>query len=150
MNPSRSFVVRRRVPAAALAALLASAGLLAGCAPMRPMLYPNDKLQHSGQAEAQRDIDECIALAQQSGAGRDAAGTVAERTATGALVGAAGGLGVGVVTGNVGRGMATGAAGGASVGLVSGLLGSTQMDPVMRRWVEACLQERGYRVVGWQ
>ena len=62
----------------------------------------------------------------------------------------AGGLGVGAVTGNVGRGMATGAAGGASVGLVSGLLGSTQMDPVMRRWVEACLQERGYRVVGWQ
>lgn len=130
--------------------VLAAVLLLSGCAPQRPVFYPNAKLQQVGIDQAQRDIDECIALARQSGASGDPASDVARRTATSSAIGAAGGAAAGAVRGNAGRGAAAGAAGGAAVGLTSGLIKSQDLDPITKRWVEACLQERGYRTVGWQ
>lgn len=124
--------------------------LCTACAPQRPVLYPNPKLQSVDAAQVEKDVDECIALAEQAGAGRNRAGAVAERTATASAVGAAGGAAAGAVRGHAGRGAAAGAAGGAAGGLVSGLIHTHKLDPVTKRWVEACLQERGYRIVGWQ
>lgn len=129
---------------------LVTVALLSGCAPQQPVLYPNAKLQQVGAAGAQRDIDECIALARQAGASGDAGAEVARRTATSSAIGAAGGAAAGAVHGNAGRGAAAGAAGGAAVGLTAGLIKSQDLDPVTKRWVEACLQERGYRTVGWK
>jgi len=123
---------------------------LAACAPQRPVFYPNAKLQAVGTVQAERDIDECIALAKQAGVGGNPAVPVAERTATAGAVGAAAGAAGGAVYGHAGRGAAAGAAGGAAGGLMSGLIRSSRLDPVTRRWVEACLQERGYRTIGWQ
>lgn len=120
------------------------------CAPQRPVFYPNAKLQSVDQAQAERDIDECLALAAQSGVGSNRGGEVAERTATAGAVGAAGGAAAGAARGNAGRGAAAGAAGGAAAGFVSGVIKTTKLDPVTKRWVEACLQERGYRTIGWQ
>lgn len=134
----------------AFLAAVAAAALLAGCAPQRPVLYPNAKLQQVGMAVAQQDVEDCIALARQSGAGADAGAEVAQRTVTASAIGAAGGAAAGAVHGNAGRGAAAGAAGGAAVGLTAGLLRSQDLDPVTKRWVEACLQERGYRTVGWK
>jgi hypothetical protein len=138
-----SIPIRRAAP-------LLAVFLFAACAPQRPVLYPNSKLQSVDQAQVQRDIDECIALAGQSGVGSNRGAEVAERTATSSAVGAAGGAAAGAVRGHAGTGAAAGAAGGAAAGFVSGMIKSTKLDPVTKRWVEACLQERGYRTIGWQ
>lgn len=123
---------------------------LPACAAQRPVLYPNAKLQEVGAAQAEIDIDECIVLAQQAGVGRSRAGEVAEKTATASAIGAAGGAAAGAVRGRAGRGAAAGAAGGAAAGLTAGMIKTRDLDPVTKRWVEACLQERGYRTIGWK
>lgn len=140
----------RRLRRTLLAATLALVVPLAGCAAQRPVLYPNAKLQSVDAAQAQRDVDECIALAEQAGASGNRAAQVAETTATAGAIGAAGGAAAGAVRGRAGRGAAAGAAGGAAGGFVAGMIRSQKLDPVTKRWVEACLQERGYRTVGWK
>jgi hypothetical protein len=50
------------------------------------------------------------------------------------------------VTGAVGRG----AAGGAAGGRAHGLWHWRDPDPVEQRYVERCLAERGYDVIGWR
>lgn len=124
--------------------------LVVGCAAPRPVLYPNTHLNTVGVSAAEQDINECIALAQQAGVGASKAGRVAGRTATAAAVGGAAGAAAGAVRGNAGRGAAVGAAGGAAGGLVSGMIKSRDLDSVTKRYVEVCLQERGYKVLGWQ
>jgi len=124
--------------------------LLVGCAAERPVLYPNAHLNTVGAATAEQDINECIALAQGAGVGPNKAGQVAERTATAGAVGGAAGAAAGAVRGHAGRGAAMGAAGGAAGGLVSGMIKSRDLDSVTKRYVDVCLQERGYRVLGWK
>jgi outer membrane lipoprotein SlyB len=60
------------------------------------------------------------------------------------------GAAAGAVVGRAGRGAAMGAAGGGSAGLLRGLFGSRDPDPVQKRFVEKCLREKGYQVIGWQ
>lgn len=129
---------------------LSSLALLAACAPARPVLYPNAKLNSVGAAQAQMDIDECTALAQGAGVGANKAGQVATRTATAGAVGGAAGAAAGAVRGNAGQGAAMGAAGAAAGGMMSGLLKSRDLDPVTKRYVDTCLHERGYQTLGWQ
>lgn len=138
-----------RISLASVAAVAATLGV-AGCSTQRPVLYPNAQLESAGAAQAQQDVDDCLALAESAGAGGSRAASVAGRTATSGAVGAAGGAAVGAVRGNVGRGAAVGAAGGAAGGFMAGLLHSRNPDSVTKRWVDACLQERGYRTVGWR
>ena len=121
-----------------------------GCAAERPVLYPNPHLNTVGAATAEQDIEECIALAKGAGVGPNKAGQVAERTATAGAVGGAAGAAAGAVRGHAGRGAAMGAAGGAAGGLASGLIKSRDLDSVTKRYVDVCLQERGYRVLGWK
>jgi len=133
-------MVRRLVPLALL--------LLAACA-TRPLVYPNQKLRESGQVAVQADTDECLAEAEQyvkSGRMPE----VAKHTAEGAVVGGAVGVAVGAVTGNVGRGAAAGAAGGAAGSLAHGLFHWGDRSPIEKRYVERCLAERGYDVIGWK
>jgi hypothetical protein len=122
---------------------------LAGCAAERPILYPNAKLNEAGASVAQADVDECIAKAQSSGAKAHGGGPdpkdVAVNTGTGAAVGAA----TGAVFGRPGRGAAAGAAGAATGTVVRGVL-RPHGNPTHRRFVELCLQEKGYQIVGWQ
>jgi hypothetical protein len=43
------------------------------------------------------------------------------------------------------------AAGGGTAGLIRGLCRSRDLDPaVKRRFVEKCLRDKGYEVIGWQ
>lgn len=133
----------------ALAVAVALA-LAAGCAGQRPVFYPNEKLQTVTNEQVERDIDECIVLAEQSGAGSRRASKVAGRTATASAVGAAGGAAAGAVRGHAGRGAAAGAAAGAAGGFVASMIRTRDLDPVTKRWVEACLGERGYRTIGWR
>lgn len=140
-----------------LALILPVASLALACATPRPVLYPNSTLERVGREQAQRDVDECLALAEQDvggarhSAGARAARRTAARTATGAATGAVIGAAVG---GSAGRGAAGGAAGAATHSVLSAILHPRRergsVDPVFRRYVERCLQDRGFDVIGWR
>jgi len=142
-----TWAMRTPHPLAMLAALL----VLAGCSTHRPVLYPNEALQNAGPDGADRDIAECMQLADgyvKAGSGK--AGTTARNAAIGGGTGAAAGAVGGAIWGNAGRGAAAGAAGGVTAGLLSGLFsGSGGPSPTYQNFVNSCLADRGYRVVGW-
>src|SRR5213079_2139602 len=121
---------------------LVLAGLLAlgGCASSQsPVLYPNAKLKQVGREQASRDIEECRKLADDY-----VQSTAAKDVAKGAAVGGAAGAAIGAVGG------AVGAATGATAGAVHGAAKQTEPSPVYKRYVDRCLGERGYEVIGWQ
>jgi uncharacterized protein YcfJ len=124
--------------------------LVAACAKKRPVLYPNATYNAAGATVARADIDACVQLAADHGhatdAGKNVAGSTAKGAATGAVVGGA----VGAVTGRPGRGAAAGAAGGGAGGLMRGAWKSGDPDEIERRFVEQCLRDKGYRVIGWK
>jgi hypothetical protein len=130
----------------ALACLLP---LALACARSRPVLYPNQRYQSAGAAAA-GDVAECQDQAAAHGYGSKPG----VRTAGSAAAGAAGGAAVGVVGGAIlghpGRGAALGAGMGGTRGLLRGLLGSREPGPLQRGFVEECLAEKGYRVIGWR
>jgi hypothetical protein len=128
---------------------LAAVALVAGCYNPRPVLYPNQKLNTVGYEAARRDIDACKRIA--DGIDTPArGGEIGKRTVTGSAVGAAAGAAGGAVWGHAGRGAASGAAGGAAAGLVSALFQTAEPSPTYKSAVDACMAERGYRVIGWQ
>jgi len=63
--------------------------MVAGCASQRPVLYPNAKLQRVGNEVAQRDIDECMRLAEDYGVSHGGGEQAARRAGEGAAVGGA-------------------------------------------------------------
>jgi len=131
--------------------------LLGGCASRRPVLYPNEQWKRVGAAAADRDIEDCMRLADQfvSSGGQTAqtGQTVATNTAVGAGSGAAIGAVGGAITGSAGQGAAIGAATGGTAGLLSGIFGAAHSSgpaPVYSNFVDRCLRERGYEPIGWQ
>jgi len=134
-----------------LAAVLIAAGLLtAGCGAKRPVLYPNAVYEEAGEAAARANVDDCMKKAE-AHVGSAKGGEVAKRGAKGAAVGAATGAAVSAVLGgDVGRSAAAGAAGGGAAGTTAGLFDAGEPDPVFRGFVEKCLQEKGYQVIGWR
>jgi len=136
-------------------AALALIGTLAACASgPRPILYPNDRLQAVGQAQADHDIAECRELAANAGAsaGADKARRAAGGTAVGGAIGGATGAVGGAILGRPGTGAAVGAATGATAGLLRSVFsgGGGQPSPAYRNFVDRCLRERGYEPVGWE
>ncbi len=128
---------------------LAAAIALAACATtQRPVLYPNAHLKNVGDATAQRDIDQCMYLANDSGVSKSN-NQVVKRGAEGAAVGAAAaGVGTLIRGGSVGQGAAAGAAVGGAAGAVHGAF-RNDVNPTYRHFVQRCLRERGYDVIGW-
>lgn len=124
--------------------------VLQACTPKRPVLYPNSHLYTVGEATAQGDIDQCIQLARDHGAGTERGQRTARNTAGGAAVGGAAGGAAGAVWGNPGRGAAAGAAGGAAAAMTRSLLDSGEPAPVFRNFVEKCLRDKGYVPIGWK
>ena len=126
--------------------LLLAATLLAACASNQPIVYQAD-----GATGVEAAIADCKQLAEQAGARPGgAAGATAKRTAEGAAVGAATGAVGGAIAGNAGEGAAIGAATGATVNLIRNLFNEPAPNPAYRAYVERCLRDRGYDVVGWQ
>jgi hypothetical protein len=142
------------IPAIACSSLL----VLSGCTPMTPTLYPNDHLQKVGGVQAERDVAECQALAEEwvksGGQGAQIAKDTARNVGVGTAVGAASGAAGGAIYGDPARGAAAGAAGGAAAGLMGTLFGwmfsKSEPEPVYRNFVEKCLRDRGYDPIGWQ
>ena len=130
--------------------LVAIAVFITACAQKRPVLYPNTTYKAAGETVARSDIDDCFQLAADHGHATDPGRKVAGSTAKGAVVGAAVGGAVGAVTGRPGRGLATGAAGGGAGGMARGAMKSGDPDEIERRFVEQCLRDKGYKVIGWK
>jgi len=131
----------------------ALAAIVSGCAAPAPVLYPNAHLRQMGQERADVDIADCRRSADAAGASASATGSaqgVVTGTGTGAVLGAAAGAVGGAITGNAGTGAAVGAAGGAAAGLLQSLLSPPQVSTVHKSFVDRCLRERGYELVGWQ
>lgn len=123
--------------------------LAAGCSTRRPVLYPNPTLEKAGPTGADRDIAECMqhadAYVKSGGRAKEVARDAAIGGGTGAAVGAVGGA----IYGSAGRGAAAGAATGVTAGILSGLFRSSGPSPVYQNFVNTCLSDRGYRVIGW-
>ena len=124
--------------------------LLSACAAKRPVLYPNAKLKSVGNTTAQADVNTCIELANTGGAGSNVAKEATKTGAKGAAIGGATGAVSGAIYGRPGRGAAVGAAGGATAGLTHSILNSDEPDPIFSRFVERCLRDEGYDVIGWR
>jgi hypothetical protein len=140
----------RLYPGAAWVTVGAMLFALYGCATQRPVLYPNAKYKQVGPEVAQRDVDDCIRFAEQSGVSHSAGGKVARSGAEGAAVGGAAGAGAGAVRGDVGERAATGAAAGAAAAATRGAIHSGEPGSVYKGFVQRCLRERGYDVIGWK
>lgn len=139
-------------------ALALALALAVGCASPRPVLYPNAKYESVGREVAEVDIEECIAIAEDAGASSEGerAGEIAKDTAENAGAGAAAGaVGGAIRGGRAGIGAAIGAATAATWTFVRGGLRwifgrGDRNDRLERRFVERCLADRGYEVVGWK
>ena len=124
---------------------------LAACGPKRPVFYPNAHFEWVGKAQAEADADLCMAQAREYGVQDGSGQKVGGRAVKGAAVGAATSAVVSAVLGgNVGRAAGAGAAGGATAGAVSGAFDASDPDAVFKNFVNRCLQEKGYDVIGWQ
>ena len=123
---------------------------LTACSYKKPVLYPNPHLKDVGQARADSDIRDCMQRARvfvKSNKGAD----VARRGARDAAVGAATGAAVSAALGrDVGKSAAAGAAGGGAHGVTRGIFDAAEPDPVFKRFVNRCLNERGYEIIGWR
>lgn len=136
-------------------------GGLQGCASSgpassaaRPVLYPNAALNRVGEAQARVEVDGCMARAASAGL------TPAENNnavARGAGVGAAtGGVAAAVgalITGRGGEGVVRAGVGGAAVGgsagAVQGAFRNDRPSSVYRVFVQRCLSDKGFDVIGW-
>lgn len=122
----------------------------AGCAAKRPVLYPNELYRSTGAEKAQQEINDCLKRAEEANAQGRLADEVALKTGKSALVGGATGAVIGAISGSALRGGLIGAAAGGTVALVSSAVKGPEDSPVYRRFVEICLSEKGYQVLGWQ
>ena len=121
-----------------------------GCAAKRPVLYPNEHMKQAGELKAQDEIDACLRLAEESDVKSEKGKEVAKNTAGAAVVGAASGAAWGAFFGDVGKHAGAGAAAAAAGTLVHSALRSNDPDVISRTFVERCLSEKGYEVIGWR
>ena len=129
----------RLLPAATLA--------LTACATNQPVVYQTGGAP--GGVEAA--IAECRQLATNAGARSGGnLGTAARQTAAGGAIGAATGAVGGAIAGNAASGAGIGAATGVTAALIRNLFNEPAPNPAFRSFVERCLKDRGYDVVGWQ
>ncbi len=124
--------------------------LIIGCAAKRPVLYPNNHFKQAGEMKVQEEIDACLQLAETSGAKADKGEEIAKNTAGAAAIGGASGAAWGAFFGDAGKHAGAGAAAAAAGALVHGAMKSGDPDVIFRGFVERCLREKGYEVIGWR
>ena len=142
--------------AAALVLLLLTACASGGpdSAQARPVLYPNAVLNRVGDAQSQMEVNACISSAQAAGLRPSQATNEAGRragvgAATAGIASMVGALVTGRGSDSVVRAGATGAAVGGTAGAVSGALQNDRPSSVYRNFVQRCLSEKGFEVIGW-
>jgi len=157
ISPAMNFSARL-FPLAAIPALVLG---LAGCASngpnsasARPVLYPNATLNRVGDAQGRMEVNACLSRAQASGLSpsqntHEVGRRAGEGAATAGVASVVGAL----ITGRGGEGVlragAAGAAVGGSAGAVSGAFHNDRPNGVYRNFVQRCLNEKGFDVIGW-
>ncbi len=126
------------------------AGGIGGAGGVRPVLYQNDHYREVGVEQAEMDQAGCMYAANTQVPRESAVENTAKNTRLGGAGGAAIGAVAGAITGNAGQGAAIGAATGGTAGLLKGVYDSTQPDETWQGYVEACLRDKGYQVIGWK
>lgn len=126
----------------------------AGSASARPVLYPNATLNRVGDAQGRMEVNACLSRAQASGLNpSQSSNEVGRRAGEGAAVGGVASAIGALITGRGGEGLlragATGAAVGGSAGAVSGAFHNDKPNGVYRSFVQRCLSEKGFDVIGW-
>jgi len=126
--------------------------LLTACEtiPQRPTFYPNDHLTEAGNEQAQKDTDACMAQADTYGVQEKQDGEAGKKAAKGATLGAITAGAWGLVRGDAGERALAGAAAGAAGGAASGAFDANQTKPTYKNFVQKCLTDQGYSVIGWQ
>ena len=129
--------------------LIAFCFLIVGCAGPKPILYPNTHFKSVGQEQAEKDIAECKAFAEQYASTSEGGKNMVKSTAMGAGMGAASGAVGGAISGSASQGSLIGAAAGATVGLIRGLFRLNEPNHTYMTLVNHCLRDRGYESAGW-
>lgn len=119
MNP-RSYLLILLLPIT----LLGCASSGSGRSSAKPVFYPNATLNRVGEAKARDEAQACMARAQD-------AGLTPEES-----------------TNAVAHGAGKGAAVGGSAGAVAGAF-KDKPNPTYRRFVQRCLTDKGFDVIGW-
>ena len=143
-----------------LAPAIATSVVLAACATTgsgsssaRPVFYPNATLNKVGEAKAREEADACMAKAQSAGLTPDEkTNAVAHDAARGAAIGGVAGSVGSLVTGrSLERSLEHGVAGAAVGGSVGAVAGAFKDKPntTYRRFVQRCLTDKGFDVIGW-
>lgn len=125
--------------------------LFTACSGTRtPAFYPNDHLNRVGNVQAEVDSKYCQALADQYVKQPSRYSSTAREGTIGGALGAATGAVAGAITrGNVGRSLGAGAAVGAIWSIANDLRRTGNKSPSYHRFVERCLQQKGFEIVGW-
>lgn len=129
--------------------LVSFLGLLTGCAQKKPVLYHNAHYNNTSEKQRQNDINYCIDQGKQNIGESSRGETAVKAGVKSGIVGGAVGLGIGIITGNPGTSTAAGALGGGAGGAASGAM-SDSGDALFRRYVNRCLQDKGYEPIGWK
>ncbi len=91
-----------------------------------------------------------MALARDSDVSENQDGEVGKKAVKGAAVGGIASGVWGLFRGDAGERAVAGAAAGAATGAVGGAFQSAELNPTFKRFVQRCLSERGYEVIGWE
>lgn len=140
----------RRIFSVTLAvSVVLSLFLSAGCSSARPILYPNAHLKKVGKAQADKDIDEALKMAEDYNLRSTDYAEKGQKTTVSTATGAATGAAVGAIKGGPGLGAVTGAAAGAAGGTANCIFSSSKPPQPYRKFVETYLREKGYQIIGW-
>ncbi len=137
-----------------IAMLFFAVAVLVGCATpvAKPAFYPNAHYQRVGPAQANADAQSCAQLAQQSEIGAVNKVDAGRSAVAGAAGVATAGVVGSVLSGNkpslrdITAGAAAIGAGGAAATAAGQSVGGSSL---YRQFVNQCLAERGYQVIGW-
>jgi hypothetical protein len=117
------------------------------------VLYPNATLNRVGDAQGRAEADACMARAQSAGLTPDEKDNAVGRTAAKGAVttGVAAAVGA-LITGRGVDGAVRAGAGGAAVGGATGAAAASmneRANQTYRQFVQRCLGEKGFDVIGW-
>ena len=127
---------------------------LISCASYRPILDNNQKLKRVGLKEANKEVDKCLAEAEeylQASKKRRMAKEAGRKSIWGGIFGSV----FGFLSGGTLKSAGIGTAIGAGVGAVSGAGGvvaedKIKPDQIKQRYTSNCLARKGYSIIGWQ
>ena len=124
---------------------------LGACASTKPVIYQSKKTARVGEQQLQQDINSCRAEAESKGLDPTRSGgtELASETVKGGAMGGAVGAATGAIGGNAGHGAKYGAAAGATASFLRNIFKGAKPNSTYRRYVERCLADLGYDVVGW-